>query len=218
MKRAILLALLCLLIGLGTAWASPGEDFALGTVYLSTISPGVYTDPIDWCVQFGCLNDYTVYSTPQPFASAGGVTGLVGLVSTMQGFYNLQQGPTWFGNFPAGMGLVYNGAAFGNTPTSIAMTFDSAIYGLGAYVQYNYLLEPYTATLTLFDQNYLPISSISLTDTVPFTTLWISLSDGSQDVWAAQFDVNSAVPEPSSLLLLGTSALGLAGYLRRRLY
>jgi hypothetical protein len=42
---------------------------------------------------------------------------------------------TWAGNFPASMGLVYNGAAFGNTPIGIAATFDSAVYGVGAHSQ-----------------------------------------------------------------------------------
>ena len=135
MRKVVLLALLGLLLGLATAWASPNEDFALGTLNLSTATPGTYNDPVDWCVQFGCLNNYTVFPTPQPFSSLGGVTGSVGLVGTLQGFYNLQQGATWAGNFPASMGLVYNGAAFGNTPTGIAATFDSAVYGVGAHSQ-----------------------------------------------------------------------------------
>lgn len=215
MKKLVLLVLLCLSIGLGAAWAGPAEDFALGTLNLSTTAPGTYSDPVDWCVQFGCLNNFAVFPSPQPFVSAGGVTGSVGLVGTMQGFYNLQQGVNWFGNFPAGMGLVYNGAFYGNTPTGIAATFDSPVFGVGAYVQYNYLLYPYYATLTLFDANYQEIDSIRLLDSVPGTAIWISLSEGTQDVWAAQFDVNST-PEPGTLVLFGTSAIGLAGYLRRR--
>ena len=218
MRKATLLFVLCLSLGLATAWAGVPEDFALGTLNLSTITPGTYNDPVDWCVQFGCLNNNTVYPTPQGFTSSGGVTGSVGLVGTLQGFYNLQQGVTWNGNFPASMGLVYNGAAFGNTPTGIATTFDSGVYGVGAYVQFNYLTIPYTASLKLFDANYQLIDSVTLTDTTPFTTVWLSLSEGTQDVWAAQFDVNpySAVPEPGTLVMFGTSALGLAGVLRRR--
>jgi hypothetical protein len=143
------------------------------------------------------------------------VTGEVGLVGTMQGFYNLQQGVSWGGSFPNGMGLVYNGAYFGNSPTGIAATFDSPVYGVGAYVQFNYLSLPYYASLTLFDANYQQIDSIRLTDLTPGTTVWLNLSEGTQDVWAAQFDV-TPTPEPGTLVMLGTSALGLAGVLRRR--
>lgn len=92
MRKVALFALLGLSLGLATAWASPNEDFALGTLNLSTATPGTYNDPVDWCVQFGCLNNYTVFPTPQAFSSLGGVTGSVGLVGTLQGFYNLQQG------------------------------------------------------------------------------------------------------------------------------
>ncbi len=215
MKKLALL-LCCLVLGLGSGWAG----------VTGTTNPALFNDSVDWC-QYGCAG--TVYATPQSWISALGNTGEVGLVGTLQGFYNLQQGNGWNGGFPAAMGLVYNGAAFGNTPTGIAATFDTGVLGAGAWVQDNYLGYGYTATIELFDSSYLSLGTYSVS--VPAGTAMFIGAFGSSPVWAAQFDINdgvtgedfamgtlklNTVPEPSSLLLLGSSVLGLAGYLRRR--
>jgi PEP-CTERM motif len=220
MKKLLLLSC-CLFLGLGSGWAG----------VTGTTNPALFNDWVDWC-QFGCAG--AQLATPQNFVSGGGQTGEVGLVGTFQGFYNLQQGNGWGGNFPAGMGLVYNGAAFGNTPTQIATTFDAAVTGAGAWIQNNYLSDTYTASIQLFDSSLQSLGVYSVTVN-PFTAVFIG-AFGSSPVWAAQFDIFDAngplsedfamgslglsngapVPEPGSLLLLGSSALGLAGVLRRR--
>jgi hypothetical protein len=201
--------------------------------------PNQFQDSVDWCANFGCAN--TPFSLPSPsaFVSAGGVTGLVGNVGTLQPFQVFQQGTSWGGNFPDGMGVVYNGvSSIGNTPADIATTFDVGVFGAGAYIQADHY-GAFTATITLFDSNFQSLGSFSAQgdseDGGP-TALFIGAYIGTADVYAAQFnvvDINGAddfgigtlklqngqvgVPEPGTLMLLGPSALGLFGAIRRRM-
>jgi hypothetical protein len=225
-KPTILLTLLGLTLGLGTARAT----------IIGTTNPNAFTeDSINWCQQFGCLNNFAQFSPPQPWISNGGATGTVDLHNRqLQNFINFQQGITWPGNFPAGMGLIYNGFVFGNVPgVGIVTTFSSGISGVGAYIQANNL-GPFSATITLFDQSNNPLGSFTangVSNGVVGTALFIGASNSTGGVYSAQFDVtdvngtedfaigtvnfNSTIPEPSSLLLFGSSALGLAGVIRR---
>ncbi len=223
MKKLTTLLVFCLVLAVGSSWAG----------VTGTTNPALFSDWVDWC-QYGCNG--AQLATPQNWVSGGGATGEVGLVGTFQGFYSLQQGNQWNGNFNTGMGLVYNGVAFGNTPTGIAVTLDQSVSGIGAYIQSTYF-GPFTATIQLFGVNFQSLGSFTTTgtsDTNVGTALFIG-AFGSSPVWAAQFDVtdqfgsedfaigslglsnSSPTPEPSSLLLLGSSALGLAGVLRRRI-
>lgn len=216
MKKLALLVV-CLVLTVGSGWAG----------VTGTTNPNLFSDWVDWC-QYGCTG--AQFATPQPFVSNSGITGSVGLVGTLQGFYNLQDGSTWIGGFPSGMGLVYNGPAFGNTPTQIAATFDSGVLGVGAWIQDNYIGSPYTASIELFDislQSLGVYTVASVGNDITFIGAFSSVP-----VWAVQFDLIdrggyedfaigemklSTVPEPGTLAMLGTSVLGLAGYVRRRM-
>lgn len=226
MKKTFLFGLLCMALGIGNAWAG----------IVGSTNAALFTDPVDWCLQYGCANNYTVFPTPQPFSSAAGNTGMVGLVGTGQGFYNLQEGVTWNGQFANGQGILYNGALFGNTPADFAATFDEGLYGAGAYVQSDYY-GPFSATIQLFDSSYQLLGSFTTTGISgygPGTALFIGAYDSTPDVWAVelgvvdQFGINdiamgtmgldvAPAPEPSTLLLLGSSLLGLLGFARPRM-
>jgi PEP-CTERM motif-containing protein len=223
MKKLALL-LCCLVLGLGSGWAGTG---------LIT-SPGAITqDYYDWCVQFGCLNNYQQFATPQPIISQTyDVTGTVGLNGGFQSFYNLQEGVTWNGQFANNQGILYNGRLFGNQDAGFVLTFDTGVYAAGTYIQSDYY-GPFTAFVTIFDINSQVIASYSALGNSGFgpgTALFIGAYD-SVPFYAVQFDVLdqfglndvaigttwiNTTPEPSSLLLFGSSALGLAGVLRRR--
>jgi hypothetical protein len=229
MKSFLSLLSLCLLLASGSAFAAIAD----------TTSPGDFQDTVDWC-QFGCAG--AQFATPQSWTSGAGATGQVGLDGTGQGFYNLQQGTSWNGNFPANMGLIYNGSQFENTPTGITVTFDSGAYGAGAYIQSN-IWGAYTATVELFDSSFQPIGSYTAGGVAtggggPPVALFIGMLDSNPDVYAAEFwawgtgpvepDFSigtlgirtepyvPGVPEPVTFLLLGPALIGM-GMLKRRL-
>ena len=223
MKRPILFTLLVLTLGLGTAWAT----------VVGTTNPNAFTqDSINWC-QYGCA--FAGFVPPQPWVSNSGATGTVDLRNDMgQDFYNPQQGTSWNGNFPAGMGLIYNGFVFGGQQLGIVTTFNSGLSGVGAYIQAD-TFGPFSATITLFDKNNNSLGSFTangVSNNNVGTALFIGASSLSGAVYAAQFDVVdvngtedfaigtvnfNSVPEPSSLLLFSSAAVGVAGMIRRRL-
>jgi hypothetical protein len=226
-KRATLLSLLCIALSLCASASVTGST-----------DPNQFQDPVDWCANFGCGG--TPFSLPSPssFISAGGITGAVGNVGTLQPFVVYQQGTSWSGNFLDGMGVVYNGVSdLGNTPADIAATFDVGVFGAGAYIQAEHF-GPFTATVTLFDSNFQPLGSFSAQGDSEGTgaALFIGAFDSTADVYAIQFNVvdldgnddfgigtlklqtgQVGVPEPGTLMLLGPSALGLFGVIRRRM-
>lgn len=219
MKKLALL-FVCLVLSVGSGWAGTG---------FTTNPAQINHDYIDWC-QFGCAAGS--FASPQSWISNGGLTGTVGLNGGFQNLYNLQEGTSWGGQFANGMGLIYNGRLFGNSDAGIVATFDTGVYAAGAYIQSDYY-GPFTAYITLFDQNSLVIGTFSANGVSGFgpgTALFIGAYD-TVPFWAVQFDVLdqfgfndvaigttwvNTTPEPGTLALFGTSALGLAGYIRRR--
>lgn len=224
MKKLALLVF-CLVLAIGSGWGQAG---------LTTNPAQINKDYIDWCVNFGCLNNYNQFVTPQSWVSNGGLTGTVGLNGGFLNFYNLQQNVTWNGNFPSNMGILYNGYAFLGNQADFVETFDTGVTAAGAFIQSDYY-GPFTASVTLYDQNSNAIATFSHGgysngtpgtalfvggyDNVPFYAIQFGVLDqyGFNDVAIGLTWVNTT-PEPGTLLLFGSSALGLAGYLRRRLY
>lgn len=123
MRKAALLCLLCLTLGLFNAWASTGST-----------NPNDFSNPVDWCVNYGCAGQQL--GSPQNWAATNPPnTGMIGLVSS-QNMENLQQGTTWNGNFANGMGVIYNGVnTLGNAPGGILVSFNQPVFGAGAYIQ-----------------------------------------------------------------------------------
>jgi len=176
-----------------------------------------------------------VYFTPQAWVSVGLETGLVGNTNA-QNWQNLQQGNGWGGNFAPGMGLVYNGVStLGNGQTSIGIYLDQPVNGIGAWIQADWF-GPFTASITLLDANLDPMFTYFAagnSTNIPNTALFIGAYDGTADIWGAIFDTTAngyhdedfaigtaklnTIPEPSTLLLVGPSLLGVAGVVRRRL-
>ena len=224
MKKVTIISLLCLTLGVCSAWATTGST-----------NPNDFQDPVDWCSNFGCQG--ADLGTPQAWTSNGARTGMVGLVSS-QNMKNLQQGSDWLGNFNDGMGVLYNGVNSGNNPGGILMSFDNPVFGAGAYIQQEEF-GGFTATIQLFDSSFNLLGSFSAdgnSDQNVGTALFIGAFDSTADVSYALFDttgvsdddfaIGTAIlrtqgqtqtPEPGTLLLLGSSVIGAAGVVRRRM-
>jgi len=226
MKKLSILLLVGVLLGACSAWAG----------IVGSTDPNAFDDPVAWCTNFTCDTvPATQYGSPQTWLSAGSRTGMIGLVSS-QNMEIRQQGLTWNGNFAANEGIVYNGVLDGNNPGGILVSLDAPQLGVGAFIQDNYF-EPFTATITLYDAAFNLLGTFSapgVSDTNVGTALFIGASDSIADISYALFDVDDGVnpedfaigtfqiqtgapvPEPGTLLILGPSALGLYGILRRR--
>jgi hypothetical protein len=185
----------------------------------------------------------TDVSTPQfVFSFLGTNAALVGNVDGSD-FVTAQQGSTWNGNFSSGENLIWTGnaALFGvGGEGPMAMVFLNPVGTVGFSIQAD-LYGAFTAYLAAFDSGGNPLFSYSANGVSngngDGSALFMGLGDlTGANIASIEFTVASNVlppysdndfaiddvsigstPEPSSLVLLGSGLIGLAGVTRRKL-
>jgi hypothetical protein len=192
------------------------------------------SDIVDWG-QLGATG--TLLTTAEPWTSAGGLTGLVGIVGTAFGTQNFRrddQGNNWAGDFTPGDHLLFNQG--GPAPDDFGILFNTLTFGGGLQIQPN-IFGAFDATVTAFDSvgDVLGTATVSGNSTAlgDGSAPFLSFQSASQNVSFLEFSVNVAndsmaidsleiftdagAPEPGSIVLLGTGLLLAIGYGRRRL-
>jgi hypothetical protein len=182
-------------------------------------------DSYDWTTNYGLSGNPIPNNSTA--TSNGGVTATVNF-STGGNGERLDQSTSWNGNFTPGDELLWT---MNNGPLNF-INFSHTLFGLGANFQPN-SFGNFTAQLC--DSNGMCVSEngvstsngdgsaifIGLTDSAGFTSATFSLTAcpfNCADFAINQLDiVKTVIPEPSSLVLLGSGLLGAVGMIRRKL-
>lgn len=189
-------------------------------------------DIIDW----GQLGpDLTASSSPASVTSFNGLGATVSIAGTTM-FTVVDYFGSWIGNFEAGENLLYTGNQEGGGPGPMTIAFATGVSSVGFQVQ-DVFFGGFTATLQAFNGSN-PLFSLMMNGmsngnndgsaifmgigdlTGPnITSIVISdqgVSDANDFAINAVSLVTSSVPEPSSIALLSSGLLGMAGIFRRK--